>query len=142
MGDGALRRRLIKLLCSYARVGDRTPCSVWGLALSSVGREAWPRHVVEPGLSPPRPRPDPVQPVCRPVIDSQPQAGSTTRPIAHRKAAISRAIAATATGALLPAAISRRYRALNRTWAFQAISRTALGRPSSRPRILSVTRAG
>src|SRR3954465_4707866 len=93
---------------SYPRVGYRTPCSVLGLALSRVGHEAQPRHVVGLGRSPPRPRPDPVQPVCWPIVDSKPQAGSTTRPIAHKKAAISRAIAATATGAFFPAAISRR----------------------------------
>ena len=101
MGDGALRRRSIKLLCAGWR-----PHSVFrpGAILSRVGRKAQPRHVVVPGRSPPRPRPDPVQP----VVDTEPQVGSTTRPIAHRKAAISRAIAATATGARFPAAMSRR----------------------------------
>ena len=35
-------------------------------------------------------------------------AGATSRPMAHRKAAISRAIAATTTGSFLPAALRRR----------------------------------
>ena len=35
-------------------------------------------------------------------------AGATSRPIAHRKAAISRAIAATTTGGFLPTALRRR----------------------------------
>ena len=40
--------------------------------------------------------------------DVRPYAGATSRPMAHRKAAISRAIAATTTGSFLPVALSRR----------------------------------
>jgi hypothetical protein len=42
----------------------------------------------------------------------------------------------------LPAALSRRYRAHSRSWAFLAISRTGFGRPSIRARRVSLTRAG
>jgi hypothetical protein len=69
---------------------------------------------------------------------ARPYTGATSRPIAHRKAAISRAIAATTTGSFLAAA-SRRYRAHGRTCAFQAMSRTALGSPSSRALRVSLT---
>ena len=68
MGDGALRRRSIKLLSA-----GWLPHSVFrpGLALSRVGHEAQPCHVVELGRSPPRPRPDPVQSVRWPIRDSE-----------------------------------------------------------------------
>src|SRR5689334_15723382 len=116
-----------------------------------------PRHIVEHGSSPPWPHPVPVQPV-KPLGTSRGLLlqtggahaigvlvlvdGSTCRPMAHRNAAISRAIAALTMGAFLPAAVMRRWRAQSRVCAFQAISRTGFGRLSSRTRMVSVTLAG
>ena len=68
--------------------------------------------------------------------------GSISRPIAHRKAAISRAIAVVTTVWRLPAAISRRYRAHSRSYAFQAIARTIAGKPSWRSCSTRLIRAG
>src|SRR5579884_2786467 len=65
----------------------------------------------------------------QPVLGGAAYAGATSRPIAHRKPAISRAMAATTTGSFLPALLSRGERAQRRICAFQAISRTALGSP-------------
>jgi hypothetical protein len=42
----------------------------------------------------------------------------------------------------LPEALRRRYRAQSRTCAFQAMSRTAFGKPSSRALRVSLTLAG
>src|SRR3954471_7361757 len=65
----------------------------------------------------------------QPEIGRAAYAGATSRPIAHRKAAISRAIAATTTGSFLRALLSW----IARTQPdFQAMSRTAFGSPSIR----------
>ena len=70
------------------------------------------------------------------------ETGATCWPIAHRNAAISRAMAAMMTGVFLPLAASRRNRAQRRTWAFQAMSRIAFGSFSDRRCSLALTRAG
>jgi hypothetical protein len=53
--------------------------------------------------------------------------GSTSRAIAHRKAASSRAMAVIVTVLRFPFAMERRYRAQRRPCAFQAMSRTCCG---------------
>jgi hypothetical protein len=74
--------------------------------------------------------------------NGRPYAGATSRPMAHRNAAISRAIAVTTTGSFFPVALKRRQRAHRRIRAFQAMSRTGFGSPSSPALRGSLTLAG
>src|ERR671910_98009 len=67
--------------------------------------------------------------------------GATTWAIAHRNADISRATAVATTVVRLPLAVSTRYRLHKRTCAFQAMSRTSLGRSTVRRSSFSPTLA-
>jgi len=109
VGDQALMRGLDTAL----------PIERWGCPglTTGVGRMAG--HKASVGRSPAVILPPPVR--AWDVVD---QTGCATRPTDHMKPASSRAIAVQTTVVRLPVAASRRYRAVRRDCAFQAISRT------------------
>src|SRR5216684_4224104 len=140
-GGGALETTVDQAL--IRGLGTVLPCFVSGLfRCLEGGRRAGPGHVARSGV--------PLRGSASSAVQSnavglrQPVQvnGSIWCAMAQRNAAISRAIAAMTTGVFLPAAVRRRYRAQSRIWAFQAMSRTAFGSPSSRGRRVSLTRAG
>lgn len=109
VGDQALMRGLDTAL----------PIERLGLSRSYYGRRPMAGHKASVGRSPAVILPPPVR-----EWDVVHQIGCATRPTDHMKPASSRAIAVQTTVVRLPVAASRRYRAVRRDCAFQAISRT------------------
>lgn len=87
-------------------LGTGLPCLRLGAVLGLEGGRRAHRlgHITSDGSSPPWPHPQ----HCAAGWVETGYDGATSRPMAHKKAAISRAIAATTTGGFLPAALRRR----------------------------------
>jgi len=138
-GDRTRRRRLNKL--SYAGWVPHDRGSVSGLPCSRIERRSEDRLITGHKDSPPV-----VLPPAMCTLDfsgapfslvqfrrpSQMSSGCATRAIAQMKPTISRATAVVTTTFGLPAAARCRYRAHNRTCAFQAMSLMAADRGSRR----------